>query len=976
MLKNKWIWLVIGALYFSDIWTGDFLPDFIPLPDVGVDANIDSFPITGVVNLGDSSVINSIAIDNSNRIVAAGFVNVGFNTNWILARYNSDGSLDTTFNANGPQPGIVVTNAYNNMIPSGLNSGTPASNGNQAINNIVIDNNNKIVVVGYVNDGTNNFFTVGRYNSNGTLDTSFSPQGTGTNVPGTLITNIESGNETATAVIIDSNNKIVVTGYSQITGGQTETNYTDIALVRYNNDGSLDTTLNPDGLISDQPGVVITNVTGSPQTTITGNNNWAFAITIDNDNRILVGGAANITEMVLNSSISESTGSLVIRYNPDGSLDTTFNASGVQYGPPGSAITVVNNTDKVTSVKIDNNNKIVLTGYSTFPTNDAGQGDDLFIIRYNEDGSYDITLNPGALLPPSIAGIITTDIPGYQLVGNSGFIDNNNNIVIGGWISNQLSNFEVMPTNVTEVDFLVVRYLPSGVLDTTFNTMINTSNSSFTPILFLPGFVVTSIPNQSAINGFLPNAQGNSVVLDNNNNIVLAGFSTSGPEKDFTLARYTNAGILDTTNFNPNGIISKEPGVVIIDATGGSNPYNVSGVALTLSTMTDVINLPNIAVDSERAAEISSFFVGFSRPFIEAPLEILKDDDSELVLAGTAHPHSTVHLAVNGITKFSFKATSEGSWRVAFPSLSDGNYHVYATSTDPLSHLSFTSNSVNVIVKKHSYIAPSIIRPTVNEYFDTRVVNAHGSGEPSGPILLFLNAKFVGQTKADNEGNWEYEFNDLPDGKYLFNVIGFDNLGHPNRKSPVVNFFVDRVPVTPKINNPQKDQTITVNYVNASGAAKPFGRLSILLNDKEIGNVMADDKGNWRVKLKDLDPKDYALQVIARGAKRLPSDTVKFKVKKQPIETSPLNTSTEGITPISDNVMSINGMLKPNKNIKLLMNGDHLADIKSDHVGLWKHQLPLSSVPEGDNKVQYALLDKNNKLKMLVERPVLINKLS
>jgi len=965
MLKKYLFWLLFFTAHISNVvYAGDFLPGFAPTTNVGGDANIGQFPVSGIVNLGDSSVINSLAIDNNNKIIAAGFVNAGFNTNFLLARYNNDGTLDITFNANGPQPGVVVTNAYNNQIENGLNTGSPLSNGNQAINNIVIDNNNKIVAVGYVNNGVNNFFTIARYNSNGSLDTTFSPQGTGTNVPGVLITDIVGGNATATAVIIDSNNKIVVTGYSQITSGQSGADKTDIALVRYNNDGSLDTTLNPTGLLSERPGVVVTNVTGSLQTSITGRNNWAYAITIDNENRILVAGSVDITATFGSATISESTGSLVIRYNTDGSLDITFNNAGIRQGPPGTAITIVNNTDRVNSIKIDNNNKIVLMGYSTFPTNNDGQGNNLFVIRYNEDASFDITLNSGGLLLPFIPGIIITDLAGFQLVGTSGFIDNNNNIVIGGFIQNVLSSFEVNDTNVTQIDFLVVRYMPSGALDVTFNNLVT------------PGFAITVIPNNSSVVGFLPNAQGNSIVLDNNNNIVLGGFSSNGPEKDLTLARYTNAGVLDAADFNPLGIISGQPGVVIIDATGGLSPYNASGIALTLSTMTDVINLPNIAVDSERAARISSFFVGFRRPIIEGPVDILKDDDSDLILSGTAHPLSKVHMSLNGLPLFSFQASSEGSWVAKLPSLRDGKYQIYASATDPASHLTFSSNSVNVLVKTQSSIEPSIDTPNTNEYLGSASVNATGKAEPNAPVLLFLNKKFVGKTKANSVGNWDYELTDLPDGKYFLNVLGFDELGHVNRRSPAVNFFVDKVPIAPKINNPLNNQTIKTNYVHISGTAKPFAKMSVLVNDKKIGNVFADIKGDWRVKLTDLKQQDYKVQVKAKGVKKLFSEIINFKVlNKQgllPLYISKL----KGTGVFADNVMSINGALKPNKNIKLFMNGNHLADIQSDQAGVWNHRLDLDDLPNGEHKLQYALLDKNNKMRLLVEKPFLVNKQS
>jgi hypothetical protein len=78
----------------------------------------------------------------------------------------------------------------------------------------------------------------------------------------------------------------------------------------------------------------------------------------------------------------------------------------------------------------------------------------------------------------------------------------------------------------------------------------------------------------------------------------------------------------------------------------------------------------------------------------------------------------------------------------------------------------------------------------------------------------------------------------------------------------------------------------------------------------------------------------------------------------------------------ADNVLSINGALKPNKNIKLFMNGNHLADLQSDQAGVWDHQLDLTKIPEGEHKVQYAPVDNNNKIHVLVEKPMRVHKQS
>jgi uncharacterized delta-60 repeat protein len=99
----------------------------------------------------------------------------------------------------------------------------------------------KLVVAGYSWNGSNDDFALVRYNADGSLDTGFDGDGKVTTAIGTSY-------DEAFSVIQQADGKLVVAGYSH-----NGSNY-DVALVRYNADGSLDTGFDGDGKVTTDMG--------------------------------------------------------------------------------------------------------------------------------------------------------------------------------------------------------------------------------------------------------------------------------------------------------------------------------------------------------------------------------------------------------------------------------------------------------------------------------------------------------------------------------------------------------------------------------------------------------------------------------------------------------------------------------------------------------------------------------------------------
>jgi uncharacterized delta-60 repeat protein len=357
-----------------------------------------------------------VVIQSDGKIVTAGStystLSGTLSIDFLVVRYNNDGSLDTSFGDPDPlnpplHRGYVITSF-----------GTGVDQAHVAL----LQPDGKIVVGGY--SGSVVSSVVARYNSDGTLDATF---GSG----GKLFLVVPSIHGLA----IQSDGKLLLGGDSQ---GDS------FAVARLDPNGALDSSFGTGGK------VVVNATTGKHGGSATGS---AIAIqrvpAVTGEERIVVGGT------------SDSGGGRVftlMRFKPNGATDSTFGSSGRVY------TSFFGFGDQILSLAVDSTNRIVAAGLTNTANSSCGlYVQDFALARYTQDGVLDNSFSGD--------GRLTTDVYGGSDWARSVALQPDGKILVAGfaWSSdNTVGDFALMRYNANGTPDPSFGILGTGVVTTHF----------------------------------------------------------------------------------------------------------------------------------------------------------------------------------------------------------------------------------------------------------------------------------------------------------------------------------------------------------------------------------------------------------------------------------------------------------------------------------------------------------------------------
>ncbi|MDQ6766152.1 MAG: dockerin type I domain-containing protein [Verrucomicrobiota bacterium] len=317
-------------------------------PAQAADGDLDpTFGVGGkvVTDFNNSSdTLSRMAVQPDGKIVAIGSTRASTGSNkYALARYNPDGTLDNTFGTGGK-----VTTVIANVLENA--------------NAILLLPDGKILIGGSIAQPTttDSSWALLRYNTNGSLDTTF---GTG----GLVKTNIGTYLDSIGRLAFQADGKIIAAGNTAIPRPPGEQRNSDIALARYNQDGSLDPSFGTNGIVISDFGPVPNYFADD-----------ATALLIQPDGKIVIAG---------DSDGGGYYDFLVARYNTNGTLDATFGNGGFTKTDVGNGF-----EDGASDAVLQPDGKIICAGWAN---RSNAANDDFVLLRYNANGALDPTFGTG-----------------------------------------------------------------------------------------------------------------------------------------------------------------------------------------------------------------------------------------------------------------------------------------------------------------------------------------------------------------------------------------------------------------------------------------------------------------------------------------------------------------------------------------------------------------------------------------------------
>ena len=355
-----------------------------------------SFGFSGWAYTAQFGQCTSMVIQPDGKILTAGFIEYQNNISTItVARMLTNGNLDTSFGTNG------VTQTF--FGPDSTNAGRNAANA------IALQADGSIIVAGFYTPtgSSSGDFAIVRFTSTGLRDSSFG-------VGGRVLTDF-GGNESARAVAIQSDGKIVVAGGT--------------ALARYNTNGVLDSSYGTNGKVTTRINTNAISIGQNSGITLAGGTQYEYAIEARADNGSIISTFGNqgvvITQFgsgigQANAIVRQPNGATLVagwgfnnndqffqvsRYQSD-QLDTSFSDDGKLIINLTSSL---NTLEEARSIAIQPDGKIVLAGFARRLTQFDVPRNDFILIRLNRNGTFDTSFGSGGVVRANPCGNTSCD---------------------------------------------------------------------------------------------------------------------------------------------------------------------------------------------------------------------------------------------------------------------------------------------------------------------------------------------------------------------------------------------------------------------------------------------------------------------------------------------------------------------------------------------------------------------------------------
>lgn len=634
---------------------------------------------------------DATAIQPDGKVVAVGESDGGF----AIIRYDIDGSLDTNFGVNGAARFAV--------------------SGWSAARSVAIDSEGRIVVAGHTTTEASYNFAVARLTPAGVLDSNFGQDADGDGVKdGKAVIDFGDTHEAGMGVAVDSQNRIVVSGYSF----QAATGY-DLAVARLTSAGVLDTEFGRD---ADGDGILDGKVT----------------IDFGNTPDVGVGVAVDTQDRIIVAGYSFQSGSgadmAVVRLTSVGAPDADFgrdiNGDGTLDGK--TTVDFGNTFDIGYGVAVDLQDRIVVVGQ----TLQSGTSNDVAVARLTTTGALDEEFGRDADGDGSLDGTTIVDFGNTSDHGYGVAVDSLGRIVVSG------QTFQ----SETGSDFAVARLTSAGVLDTEFGRDADGDGTA---------------DGKTTIDfGNTPDS-GVGVAISLQNQIVVSGYTfQSGTGADIAVARLTSAGRLDA-GFNATGKAVTELSTGTVDMGADVVAVQADGKVVAVGESDNQFAVLRYNADGSldasfgTAGKITFGFNGYQ----SSAQSVAIDSQGRITVAGhtssgSGSDFAVARLTIEGALDTSFGRDADGD------GIPDGKTTVDFGNTNDYGSAVALDSYDRIVVSGHTFQSGTgsdfaVARLTIDGALDTgfgRDTNGDGIGD--GKIALHLGTMTeIGNSMAiDSQG--------------------------------------------------------------------------------------------------------------------------------------------------------------------------------------------------------------------------------
>jgi uncharacterized delta-60 repeat protein len=603
-------------------YTGDGILD----PTFGGDGIVDAM-VAGL-SLDDPQ---DVAVQPDGKIlVAVGARSSGVSAHaFAVLRLDPDGSLDTTFDGDG-----VATASFG--------SGSAVSGA------LAVQADGRIVAAGY--SGSPTSVAVARFDAEGAADASFGGDGT-------VLTTFEGTSARVTEVAVQPDGKIVA-------AGRIDTTNADVLLVRYMEDGSLDTSFAGDGsatadghfgdsargLAIQSDGMLLVSSDGYLfRLTSTGAPDGAFGVAgrvsmAERTSTVALGPGDAIFAAATRTEGGDDLFSIA-RYLPNGRPDTTFGTNGQTRTPIGA--TTYSRGD---AAVVQNDGKVVVAGYALT----SAKGYELAVVRHLADGSLDASFDADGVATAGGAGS-STDF------GHAVAVQADGRVLVAGQMSGQAAVVRFTPDGALDPTFdgdgkVVVDLVPgasdhaegialagekivvAGGANNAFSVARLNADGSFDASFDADGKASVVIPSTS-----YHSARGVAVAADGK--VLVAGWAFTGGNYTFGVVRLDSAGGLDAS-FDGDGIVTTA--VAGRWVTAEAIALQPDGKIVAAGSDFVIRYLSDGSLDPEFSGD------GIASAGMAEVHDVLLQADGKLVVAGGNSRLTVVRLTGNGLIDSSF----------------------------------------------------------------------------------------------------------------------------------------------------------------------------------------------------------------------------------------------------------------------------------------------------------------------------------